>query len=73
MTDIGEEVTMLGDKQDTDVYRNKLIRRLRELIEALERRLPHLERESEIRIADEAAALKQKALERIAELETEPT
>jgi hypothetical protein len=31
--------------------------------------VPHLEREGEIGIAHEAAALKQKALERIAELE----
>ena len=60
---------MLGDKKDTDVNRSKLIRRLRELIEALERRVPHLEREGEVRIAREAAALKRKAAERLAELE----
>jgi hypothetical protein len=64
---------MLGDKTDTDVNRTTLIRRLRELIDALERRVPHLEAEGEIRIAQEAAALKQNALERIAELEMEPT
>jgi hypothetical protein len=40
-----------------------------ELIEALERRVPHLEREGEIRIAGDAAALKQKVLKRLAELE----
>jgi hypothetical protein len=60
---------MPGDTKAADAYRTKLIRQLRELIEALDRRVPHLEREGEIGIAHEAAALKQKALERIAELE----
>ena len=53
-----------------DIDRNDLIARLRELIEALESRVPHLEREGEMRIAQDAAALKEKALERIAELAT---
>ena len=48
------------------------VRILRELIEALDRRVPHVERAGEARIAREAAALKAKALERIAELEREP-
>jgi hypothetical protein len=61
---------MTGDKTRTNVDRNDLIVRLRELIEALESRVPHLEREGEVRIAQDAAALKQKALERIAELAT---
>ena len=63
-------MTMTGDRTRTDVDRNDLIVRLRELIEALESRVPHLEREGEVRIAQDAAALKQKALERIAELAT---
>jgi hypothetical protein len=63
-------MTMTGDKTRTDVDPNDLIGRLRELIEALESRVPHLEREGEVRIAQDAAALKQKALERIAELAT---
>ena len=63
-------MTMTGDKTRTDVDRNDLIGRLRELIEALESRVPHLEREGEVRITQDAAALKQKALERIAELAT---
>lgn len=66
----GEEVTMLEDKKDTGVKRNTLIRRLRELIEAIERRVPHPERKGEIRIARDSAALKKKALERIAQTET---
>jgi predicted component of type VI protein secretion system len=45
------------------------IRMLQELIEALDRRLPHVERAGEAAIAEDAAALKQRALERIAELE----
>jgi hypothetical protein len=42
---------------------------LRELIDALDRRVPHLEREGEHRIAQEAALLRRKAEDRIAEIE----
>ena len=48
------------------------LRILRELITALEQRLPHVERAGEAAIAHEAAALKASALERIAELERAP-
>jgi hypothetical protein len=48
---------------------DRLIVRLRELIESLDARVPHLEREGETRIAQEAGALRNKALERLAELE----
>ena len=44
---------------------------LLELIDALDRRLPHVERSGEAAIADDAAALKRRALERIAQLERE--
>jgi hypothetical protein len=64
----GVDVTMLRDKKDTVVDREALLPRLRELIEALDRRVPHLEREGEIRIARQAEALRQKAQDRIAEL-----
>ena len=47
----------------------KVIARLRELISALDRRVPQMERASEQRIAKESAVLKRKAQERIAELE----
>lgn len=47
------------------------IRILQELIEAISRRVPHVERAGEAAIAREAAALKARALERIAELERE--
>jgi hypothetical protein len=63
-------VTVTADKTRTDVDRNELVARLRELIEALEMRVPHFEREGEVRITQDAAALKHKALERIAELAT---
>ena len=43
-----------------------LIDDLRELIAAIERRVPHLERAGEFDIARDAAALKAKALARIA-------
>jgi hypothetical protein len=59
----------MGDSQ-TVGDQSKLIRRLRELIEALDRRVPHLEREGEDQIAREAAALRQRAQERITELGT---
>lgn len=49
----------------------RLIRRLRELIEALDSRVPHLEREGEIGIAGDASALRARALDRIARLEHE--
>lgn len=45
------------------------IRILHELIEAIDRRVPHVLRAGEASIATEAAALKAKALERIAALE----
>jgi hypothetical protein len=48
-----------------------VIRDLRELIEALDRRVPHIERAGEASIARDAAALKARALKRIEELERE--
>jgi hypothetical protein len=65
----GGEVTMTRAKNDAERDRTALILHLRELIEALERRMPHIEREGETRIARDAAALKAAALERLAELE----
>ena len=45
------------------------IQHLRELIEALDRRLPQMERVGELQIARDAAALKKRALARLADLE----
>jgi hypothetical protein len=41
---------------------------LRELIEALDRRMPHVERAGEAQIARDAAALRQEAMNRIEQL-----
>jgi hypothetical protein len=51
--------------------RAESLRHLRELVEALDRRVPHVERVGEDTIARDAAALKKKALKRIADLEAE--
>lgn len=50
------------------VDRNRQIRDLQELVAALDRRVPHIERSGEVEIAHDAALLKDKALRRIAEL-----
>jgi hypothetical protein len=49
--------------------RRQLVRELHELIAALDRRVPQVERAGEASIARDAAALKARALKRIAELE----
>ena len=48
---------------------SELIVELRHLIDALDRRVPHLERAGEADIARDAAALREEALARIAVLE----
>jgi hypothetical protein len=52
----------------------ELVRELRELVEALDRRLPHVERAGESEIARDAAALRERAVSRLRELtaETQP-
>jgi hypothetical protein len=50
-----------------------LVHDLRELIAALDRRVPCLERDGERDIADEAQALRRAALRRLAELERSPS
>jgi hypothetical protein len=47
----------------------EIIQALRELVEALDRRVPQVSRTSEVSIARDAAALRRKALARIDELE----
>jgi hypothetical protein len=49
------------------------IRHLLELIAALDRRVPHIQRAGEASIARDAAALKARALKRLEELEGEPS
>jgi hypothetical protein len=54
-----------------DGTRARALRHLRELIAALDRRVPHVERAGEAQIARDAAALRKRAMKRIAELERE--
>ena len=49
------------------------LRHLQELIAALDRRVAHIERSGETAIARDAAALRARALERIAQLEAKNT
>ncbi len=53
--------------------RSRVVRDLKELIAALDRRVPQVQRAREVSIAREAAALKARALKRIEELEREAT
>jgi hypothetical protein len=57
---------MSAAKVDT---REAAIQHLRELIDALDRRVPNIAREGELSIAADAAALKARAMTRLAELE----
>lgn len=50
------------------VSTSDLVRELEELIAAIDRRVPHIERAGEAAIARDAAALRAKAVERLAEL-----
>ena len=51
--------------------RRRTIRALHELVEALDRRLPHVERTGEASIARAAAALRAETVQRLADLERE--
>jgi hypothetical protein len=50
------------------VTAGELVRELEELITALDRRVPHVERVGEEEIARDAARLREKAVRRLAEL-----
>ena len=60
---------LLAGDHGREPTRAEVIEHLRELIVALDRRVPRLERTGEVDIARDAAALRQDALERIADLE----
>jgi hypothetical protein len=55
------------------VTRSRVVRELLELIAALDRRVPQVQRAGESAIARDAAALRTRALKRIDELEREPS
>lgn len=58
-------------KRKTTANERATRRHLRELIAALDRRVPHVERAGEVEIARAAAALRAKAVQRLAEHEAE--
>ena len=60
---------MPGKEKLAGSDRTRKLRHLRELIAALDRRVPRVERMGETEIAREGRRLKEKALQRIAELE----
>lgn len=62
-------MTLRADTHHAELER--LIRELRELVEALDRRLPQVERSGEATIAKAALVLRDEAIARIAELERE--
>ena len=67
-SDAAQGIIPMATERSNDSAKRQ-IRYLRELIEALDRRVPMIERVGEAKIAKEAAALKDKALKRLAELE----
>jgi hypothetical protein len=60
---------MLPDSTAAARSRAQTVRELYELIAALDRRVPHIERVGELSIARVASALKREAMKRIEELE----
>ena len=60
---------MMPNTTIAESSRAQTVRELHELIAALDRRVPHVERVGEISIARAAAVLKSEALKRIEELE----
>ena len=60
---------MSHKKKNAESDRALAQRHLRELIAALDRRVPHVERVGEVEIARAAAALRKKAVQRLASLE----
>lgn len=62
---------MTNEATPPETRHAKTIRRLRELIMALDRRVPQVERVGEVEIARAATGLRVEALRRIEELERE--
>lgn len=61
----------MGSARAAFMTQSIVVRELLELIAALDRRVPQVQRAGEVSIAREAAALKARALRRIEELERE--
>ena len=60
---------MIDDKTTVESLHSRTVRELYELIAALDRRVPQVQRVGEVSIARAAAALRVEALKRIQELE----
>jgi hypothetical protein len=60
---------MMSARNGIESDRTRKLRHLHELIAALDRRVPRVERIGETEIARQGRALREKALQRIAELE----
>jgi hypothetical protein len=58
--------------KNEDTARRRTVRELKELIAALDRRVPQVERAGEVSIARAAAELKAEAMKRIEDLERQP-
>jgi hypothetical protein len=61
----------MEERRSSENSRQRALQELRDLIAALDRRMPHVERAGESDIARDAEALRLKALARIAELEND--
>jgi hypothetical protein len=62
----------MSQRSNEDTTRRRTVRELRELIAALDRRVPQVERAGEVSIARAAAELKAEAMKRIRDLEAAP-
>lgn len=62
---------MIDDTRSTATKRSRAVRHLHDLIAALDRRVPQVQRFGEVSIAEAAAALRSEALKRIEEIERE--
>jgi hypothetical protein len=69
--DRAQKRVMTSEQTAAEMGRTRIVRELHELIAALDRRVPHVERVGEIAIARAAEALRDEALKRIATLERE--
>ena len=69
MTVSGNQIMTSHNTENVAENTRRTLARLRELVAALDRRVPHIEREGEQRIAGDAAKLRKSAQERIAEIE----
>jgi len=65
----GVKEDAMAQKKAVEIDLTEKLRHLHELIAALDRRVPRVERVGEVSIAREAVALRNKALQRIAILE----